>query len=392
MNKLIFFIFSCILFEYNTLADVLYKHSIFLDAAYGAQYVNHNKTKEQIDSHYLSINAYNDFIWDTFSITSTINYTNNGKYFSNTYNKNMESERYFELSEFALNYAITPKDIISFGAFSFKNGVFSENTLVGIKQSDSLTTLYHLNLGGVFYTRHLENTKVQFGYAVKTEFGIIPNDRYDSSQAGTDILFLFSTYKKDKQKIIFNISNSELYHKNEKTNENIKFGDLTVSGIGYQYDDREESGVLLYSILGGSKTNIDSTNFDILPLTGDTSIRNDHSNKEGVKYGYSFLTGIKKDFDAMFLKTDMFVGTEYFYASKYWASYNTGRQELDGYDYGDLGHSSKTYIGIEPNPKLKISVVYRYIDTNYRKISGSNNVRSVDDYDQKIYIRINKLF
>ncbi len=385
-------IIALMIFAINALAFESY-HSILIEALYGVKSADYtepnNEVHEDESKYFTSVNSYNDFIFDGFSITSTLNFTTRSSGYSRIYHEVIGESYFFEVSELAFNYSLTDEDIVSLGVFSLKNGQFSEHTKIGMEQTDSLMTLYYLNLAGAFYTRHFENSKVQFGYAAKTNLGLLSNDRYDTSTAGSDITFLFTTTKINKHKLVFNISTSQLYHETNNQ-ESKKLGDLAISGIGYEYNDLGETGNLLYSIFGLSKTHIDSLPFS---PTGKPYVNDSVSlTAEPERFGYSLLLGAKREYDSFIFSKDIFTGIEYFYASKYWASYVTDRASADEYTFGDLGHSFKIYSGIDITPKFKISMHYRHTQVNYNKKIGSNVPIVVDNQENKFYIRTDILF
>ena len=341
--------------------------------------------------YYLSFNTYNDFVFnDSFSITSTLNFTSMAGGYSRTRQEYVNSQSYFEVSELAMNYNITPGDIVSLGIFSFKAGAFSEHTKIGMKQSDALMTLYYMNLAGIFYTRHFDDSsKLQIGYASRRYSELIPEDRYDTSRTGSDIMFVFTTNTFGRNTIKFNLSTSQLYHESLISQKPKKVGDLIVSGIGYEFDNRDDNGVLIYSILGVSSTLIDGR-----VLVGNKQYIDDKVSftDEDQRIGYSYLLGAKKDFDNPLFNFDMFIGSEIFYASKYWASYVSDHSNADEYAYSDLGTSLKLYLGGNITPKCKVSIHYKHVNFDYSKKIGGNSIKEINDTDNKLYLRLDLLF
>lgn len=381
---------------------VLQLHSIELknlnaiEAIYGLN--NGTIQGQEIDNskkHFISVTTYNDIIFNKyFTVTSTLNYTNHDDYYSRSYNIKISKDDYFELSELVFNIYLTPNDVLSTGIFSFKNGAFSEHSRIGLKQSDALMTLYYINMTGAFYTHHFDNNnKVQIGYAGRfNNIYIMPEDRYEHSRDGSDILYLFTSHNIDKHTIKFNLSTSNIvYEKIGDSSTLSSIGQLSIAGLGYQYDDRDDSGILYYTIAGISQTNFDSTG---ISPTGESYSRGKEFNfdKEDTKYGYSLLLGTKKDYDANLFGMDTYVGLEYFYASKSWVSYTTDSATVGYYSWGHLGHNFKAYTGVNISPKIKLGVTTQAQKITDSKIPGGNESYQINDTQFQYCIRLDLLF
>jgi hypothetical protein len=348
----------------------------------------------EAEGHRIILNTYNDIIFNKYvTINSTINYTSRSEIYSRSYNKIRPAENYFEISELDLNIFITPDDIISVGNFSFKNGVFSEHSTAGLKLSDALMTFYYINMTGVFYTHYInENHKIQFGYGARIDdIYQLPEDRYENSRNGSDIGYLFTKSVIDKHTFRINASVSNIIYEkiyDEETLESL--GNLYFAGVGYQYDDRDTSGMVYYGIAGVSVTDFDGT--EISPTGTALEGPGINFSDEGKRTGYSVLVGAKKDFDANIFRLDSYFGAEYFYASKHWISYATDLENINAYSWGNLGNTFKVYTGIYVTPKIKLGVTGRYEQIDYAKLSGGNSVTPIDDESFRYCIRLDILF
>jgi hypothetical protein len=282
---------------------------------------------------------------------------------------------------------------LTVGIISFRNGAYSENTKLGIQRSDALSTMYSLNMFGVFYTHHFnifENTKIQLGYVGRQDnIFSTKEDRYEHTRDGTDMMFIFASSTYNKHSFKFNASRSNVYYDN-KEEITMDFGKHYMAGLGYQYDDRDESGNLLYGILAMSISDFDGTP---LSPTGKPLYVPERASfsKEGHRRGYSALIGVKKDFDQIF-GLDLFTGAEYFYASKYWVSYVTDSHTIYEYNRGMLGHTQKIFAGIKITPKFNISVTGMHTRYDYASLLGGTDVRVVDEDDYTMFLKFNLMF
>jgi len=397
------FITSINLFAIDT-NNKYYKNTNIVEINYGAANDSLEGLHDQNNKHLIYINSYNDILFNKyFSITSTINYTNISSKYSYTYDKKYKSEEYFEISELVANIYLTTDDIISAGIFSFKEGAFSEHSRIGAKQSDALMTMYYLVMPGVFYTHHFNSDhKIQIGYAVRNNNLQVEEDRYEHSSDGSDIAFLFTSSTIGKHTIKLNTSYSNVYYgkvgldSKQDKDDSHKIIKMTMVGIGYEYDDREYTGNLLYSILAYSHTDTDSRK---ISPTGNTLNNNMlgvnksfNFSEEKNKNGYSILLGAKKDFDRNLFGLDTYIGAEYFYASKNWLSYTTDQSNSNAYSWGNLGHSYYTYAGVSITPKCKISLNYRYNKYNHKKIPGGTETEITNINLNTMFLRLNYLF
>jgi len=343
------------------------------------------------------INSYNDIIFNKhFTLNSTLNFTKFPTIYSRTYNSIVLKKQFFELSELVLNYHITSNNILSAGLFSFKYGAFSEFTRIGVAQTDSLSTLYYLNLTGLFYTNYYNGFKTQIGYGLRNKKFKLPEDRYDSAKTGSDIIFLFLSKKINKSSFKLNFGSSKITTEKmtlpfqQNTHKLVNIGRLNIGGLGYEYDDREDTGNLYYGILGISETHFNGVKAS--PINQPLKLPGVFLSNEGKKTGYSLLLGYKKQFDTQLFNKDLYSGIEYFHASKYWMSYTSDKYNVGYYSWGNLGDSYKFYTGVELNPKSKIGIYIQHEHFQYRKLKGGNSVEKIDDYDRRIYLRLDFLF
>ncbi len=382
---LIFLIFA--IFASNVSASYNFRNYNTVEAIAGKGTIELNSHHKSSYAEGMIFNSYNDFRINKVAVKCTLNYTNHPANYSITYNEIIPAKTFFELSELYLDYHITSHNVLSIGVFSFKYGAFSEYTRIGIAKSDALTTLYYINIPGVFYTYN-NNFKLQIGYGKReSKYYKLPENRYERSSDGSDILFLFLTTNNLK----FNFSLSKIYYDSlqpHKFNQSKKLGTLKLAGIGYHCNDEFDD--LYYSILGVSETKFNGS--EISPTGKALHGKNFNFSDEKRKYGYSFLFGVKKHLLTQFFNKDIFVGYEYFRASKYWTSYTTDLYNVGYYSWGDLGNSHKIYTGIEINPKTKISVFYQYQKRKYMKLKGGNSVKTINDTDTKLYLRLDLLF
>jgi len=391
--KIILMIIFMILSIFNNLIALDFKNYNAMEFVTGTskgkiQGRNYNK-----QGYFIYINSFNDVYFNQyFFITSTLNYTKHTELYSRAYNKIIQNESYVELSELVINLKLTKDDILSTGIISFKNGVFSEHSRIGLKQSDALMTLYYLNMNGIFYTHYINrDNKIQIGYGKRIDkLYALPEDRYEHSREGSSVMYLFTSHKFNKHTIKLNVSTSNIMYKKVYSNNVEKLGRLNIAGLGYQYDDRDDTGNLFYSIFGVSQTKFDSRK--ISPTGTALSGPGFKFSEEKSKIGYSILLGMKKDFDAIIFKKDVYVGIEYFHASKKWVSYTTDTQTVGYYSWGHLGNFYKLYTGINITPKLKLGVAFHIEQYNYSKISGGNNYKKIDDKAEQLHFRLDILF
>ena len=366
-----------------------------VEAIYGTDHGTiHEQKINSAPGYFISLTTYNDIVFSKhFTITSTINYTNYTAHYSRAFNKEFSDDEYFELSELMVNAYITSNNVLSTGIFSFKNGAFSEHSQIEFEKSDALMTLYHMNMTGVFYTHYFNNNnKIQIGYARRIDkIYKLPEDRYDYSRNGSYMTYLFTSHHIGKHTIKLNISTSNLIAQKVGSSSLVNIGSMSIAGLGYQYDDRDDSGILYYTIAGLNRTNIDSTG---LSPTGK-SYTNGHKfnfGKEDVKYGYSLLLGVKKDYDANFFGMDTYTGLEYFYASKNWTSFAANSATMGQYGWGQLGHTVKVYTGVNITPKIKLGLTAQAQKILYSKIPGGNNSYPIDDTQIQSCVRLDILF
>ena len=375
-----------------------YKNTNYLEVVYGTITSSENNGEYIGSRHLIDITTFNDFIFDNFSITSTIYFSKYSESYSRTYNHIIQEGTQLEFSELALNTFITNDDILTIGLLSFKYGSMSEYSKIGLEQSDALYTMYYLTLPGVFYTHHFDNGKIQLGYAERTKYELSPTNRYEHTVPGSNIAFLFASknYLNNDLKFKFNTSISDIVYENISGDEDVSLGYLYMFGIGISYDTPDYS---LYGIIAGSKTDFDGTKLTpneqplILPpgFTDPTSPGASFTN-EGSRYGYSSFLGAKKINYLPIIKKDIYYGIEYFHSSKYWVSAVTDEYNKDSYSWGDLGNIYKFYTGVSLTPKLNIGINFKYSDINYQKLKGGNAVVKTDQYDKRIYFRLDYLF
>ena len=378
-----------------------YKNINYLDVVYGTgtSSINNN---EYVNPRYITdLTTFNDFIFDNFSITSTIYFSGYTESYSRTYNHPVPAGNSLEFSELALNLFLTKNDILTTGLISFKHGSLSEYSKIGLEQSDALYTLYYLTLPGVFYTHHygkFNAGKFQIGYARRTKYNISSRNKYEHTAPGSNIFFLFASknFLNNKLKIKFNASISDIYYDNLNRTDYASLGNLYLNGLGLSYDEVNYS---VYGIIASSITDFDGTNLTpdgqplilppgyVSPTSPGTSLT-----KEGYKYGYSIFLGVKKINYIPKLKKDIYYGMEYFYASKYWVSAVTDEYNKDSYSWGDLGNIYKIYTGISISPKINTSINFKYSDIKYLKLHGGNSVIKTNQYDKRFYLRIDYLF
>lgn len=340
-----------------------------------------------------SVNSYNDFIVNnSLSVTSTLNYTTTSQHYSRSYNRFIQEECFFELSEFMLNYQYN-NNVISIGAFTFKEGKYSEHFKIGLSQSDALMTLYYINMKGIFYTHYKDNIKYQIGYAFKSEdIYILTEDRYKNAKEDSDLAYLFITHKINKKlESVLNISTSNITS-SAIYNPNIikSIGILTLLGIGLEWNDQANTGKTFYGIAGLSHTIFDSS-----ILTSNNKkviIPNMSFNKKNKQIGYSILIGASKSFDNIIYKKTIFINGEYFYASQNWASYVTDSKNFETYGWGHLGHTFKGRVGLEINPTTNLSIIGKYTKFTHKKKIGGNETIILNDFDKTLLIRLDLLF
>lgn len=340
----------------------------------------------------IHLTTYNDYYWDRFFVTSALSFSAFTKKYSRTYNKPAPDQHFVEISEASVNYKFTDNDIGTIGILSFKKGAFSEYTKSGLRQAEGLMTLYYLNMPGIFYTKYINDYKIQIGYAAHTSCDLIAKNRYEHSQEGSDIAFLFASKTYNKQTIKVNISHAKIMYNTVQSfakKDIEELGILDNIGIGYVYDDRDQTGNLFYTIAAVSQTKFDGT-----ALTNNTPIEAPgvKLSKEDARIGYSLLLGVKKDIDGFIGTKEGFIGSEIFYASKYWVSLVTDEVSTNEYAWGDIGTSYKVYTGISLSPKIKTSINYRYSNFDYQKLKGGNSVQAVDTHEHTVYIRLDYLF
>ena len=361
-------------------------------------YGNENRTTDNKtfnnDGYLIEFDTYTDITFnDYISINNTLNFTKHSNIQSKTFGETLKSQHFFEISELIFNVYLTPSNIFSIGIFSFKNGAFSEHSGSGIRMSDALTTIYYLNMTGTFFTHHIdENNKIQIGYGKRIDdIYKLPEDRYDDTRNGSDISYLFITNKFKKHNIIFNASTSNIIYEKISNNKELRnFGKMLVTGVGYQYDDLDTSGIIYYGILAGSVSDFDGT---VLTPDDKEFINNNYKfSDEGQQFGYSSLFGIKKEIDSGIFNLDSFIGIEYFYSSPYWISYSVDSLNIDGYGWGNNGNIYKFYAGVNITPKIKLGFVGRYEDLNSVKIPGGNSVKESDDKIFRQYLKLDIVF
>ena len=353
-------------------------------------YKTNSKQDLEGSGYNIHLTTYNDYYTDNFYMTSAIEFVAITDGYSRTYNTPVTEKHFVEVSEATINYKLTENDIATIGILSFKKGAFSEYTKSGLKQSEGLMTLYYLNMPGIFYTKYISDYKIQVGYAAHTKLKLVPTNRYEHSQEGSDILFLFVSKTYNKHTVKFNASHAKIIYDTVEglsSVEHAELGTLDNIGVGYVYDNREYSGNLLYSIFALSQTKFDGTR---LTSGYEISAPGVKISKEDDRLGYSLLLGAKKDIDVS--NTELFIGTEFFYASKYWVSLVTDEISTIEYSWGDLGSSYKVYTGITITPKIKTSINYKYSIFDYQKLKGGNSVKEVNTHAHKIYFRLDYLF
>ena len=395
--KELFYIFIILtILAQNSFAN--YKNTNYFEFTNGVainntfNYQTNSNQKQEDTGYNLYLTSYNDYYYNNFYMTSALSFTANTEKYSRAYNKTVHSQHFIEVSEATVNYKFTENNILTVGVLSFKKGAFSEYTKAGLRQSEGLMTLYYLNMPGIFYTSYILDYKIQVGYAAHTNFNFVSKNRYEHSQDGSNISFLFASKIYEKQTFKFNASHAKIIYDTVSglsDKETAKLGTLDNIGFGYVYDEREFTGNIFYGIGALSQTDFDGTR-----LTNGHEITAPGiklSNEES-RLGYSLLLGAKKDIDSSILNKDLFIGAEYFYASKYWVSLVTDEVSTNEYSWGDLGSSYKSYIGITLNPKIKASANYRYSNFNYQKLKGGNSVQSVNTNTHKLYFRLDYLF
>jgi hypothetical protein len=393
----IFFIFSLIIFL-PSLKAFEYKNSNYLEFIYGNASIS-NSENNYANPHYLiDITTFNDITFDYFSITSTLYFSGSTDNYSRTYNHEVLEENHLEFSEFAFNGFITKNDILTIGLLSFKHGSLSEYSKIGLIQSDALYTMYYLTMPGIFYTHHITNGKIQIGYSQRTKYEISPTNRYEHTAPGSDIAFLFGSknYLNNNLKFKFNASVSDITYTNLDETDDVSLGNLYMVGLGVSYDTINYSvyGILASSVtdFDGTKLTLDGNELILPPGYTDPDSPGTALTDEGYRYGYSIFLGAKKIHYIPSIKKDIYFGTEYFYASKYWVSAVTDEYNKDSYSWGDLGNTYKIYGGISITPKLNTSINFKYSDINYQKLKGGNSVIESDLIDKRLYLRLDYIF
>jgi hypothetical protein len=299
--NIIAIIFIFIVFN-NPLKAFEYKNLNYLEFLYGSGTIPEYNNKYSNASYMLDLTTFNDFIFDNFSITSTIYFSGYTESYSRTYNHVVPEGNNLEFSELALNTFLTKNNILTIGLISFKHGSLSEYSKIGLEQSDSLYTLYYITLPGIFYTYHGSNNwKIQVGYTKRSKYNISKQNEYEHTVPGSDMSFLFlsKNYLNNNLKFKFNSSISNIVYNKLNGTTSASLGYLYLAGLGISYDNPDYS---IYGILAGSKTDFDGTNLtsDGQPLIIPPGFNNPLCNgasftDEGSRYGYSIFLGIKKN-------------------------------------------------------------------------------------------------
>jgi hypothetical protein len=293
-----------------------------------------------------------------------------GQVFATTTHHHKSDEHMLTLNELLLNISPIKDLTYSIGQIPAQDGAGTSIRSNELKKSDFLYTIIDNSGQGQFIRYKLQDSKYNFRISI----GEIESDRYpldndirfSDKLKGTNGIYYLMGFKLDKFEFILNRAEMDLRFKG------IDALDVNVNALGITYDDSDESGIMLYTILGQSKTTNNQimidTPFGKMPYTGTFGEK-----------GTSKLFGIKYKFS--YIKNEYYVGAEYLNQSKYWSGLAYG----DPYSpsgNGDLGVIKTIYAGMDYSSKLNILVQYqkKHLDTyiNMQTLSQDDIDKDID--------------
>ncbi len=309
-----------------------------LEYSFGTGTMTTAKRSVARNIQYYSMNTYNDIIVsDNSIIRLDIQLSDHDKIYSSCRGTAFEANNRIDINAFSYRFRLNDIYQMSIGQVSFINGAFQEYSTEEPPNGDGLSTIISGTGQGGFVTRTVDGVKTSIGLFQNEIIKMDDDKRYDDKE-DMKVLYFTHSHKHDKMKYIFN------YIKLQKMRKKKNLGYLDIVGLGISWDDRADSGVVVYGI-------------------GAVSNR-DKGTNEGI--GSSLLIGTSKTFDNLIFNKEFFIGAEYYTTSKHWQSLVAGLPD-SLYGKGRIGEMYEVHMGVKVTQKLSIKIRYNAMYYKYEK-------------------------
>jgi len=283
-------------------------------------------------------------------------------------------ENTITLNEFLINISPNKNITYSFGQVPAQDGSLSSIRSNELKKSDFLYTIINYSGQGQFlrykFSEYKNNFRISIG-EIESKYYPLDNDiRFLENIKGTNGIYYLLGFNINKFEIVINRAEMDLRF------NNTDFTDVAINALGITYDDSEETGLMLYMILGESKTKNKTIIIDT--IYGPVSYKNTFGEN-----GTSKLFGTKYKFS--YNNNELYIGYEYLNQSKYWSGLSYG-EPYSHSGIGDLGIIKTLYFGLDYNINTNILLQYQE-----KKIDTYINMQTLSQEDIDINIKSIKL-
>lgn len=302
---------------------------------------------------------------------------------SNNYDKfknislDYENKKGIQVNTFMISKNIYPDITIHAGVIPFRGGRFSEIKLAEYEnRGNGIELIINQAMPGTFLSYNLDEFNFIFGY---TEFNTWTGyNGLNEKNEGSGGMYSIITYEKNKHYLEFNYFDASI-------NIYEPYGTLDLFGLGYIYDDNQNSGCTVWVEIGYSKIKegirdnilLDYPEY-MIPYFNSVGMITEDVNNDG----YAFKLGIKRNFDVFGF--DSFLGTEYFKTYDGWVSMNHGVLFLSNYSYWQNRDTNMITIfgGLSVNKNIHIGFNYsKSISNKVPHYFSASNSTDIDTHE-----------
>lgn len=285
---------------------------------------------------------------------------------------------------------------IGVGIPPFSDGWPNEYRTHNIPRGTGMAPLVQMSRESIYYTNNFTNLtsfdNAKFMISYGSIMDIIPtnkdyqNEKYLGSY-GT-IAYLEIEEDKNKYKLMYQHDTIKFYNASSldaSDHKSWKLGTTDIIGIGYAFDNLDDSGNIFYNIFSASYHKPDREMTEIQTLIRECAGRRINRGEfgDGIyneladtsdSYGWSNLIGFKQEFDNVIFNKTMYLGAEWFTTSKDWFTEATDTPNSTLYNLYTKGNVYTVYSGIYFQPNMSLNISYSRVENKWVNEMGSVNV------------------
>jgi len=252
---------------------------------------------------------------------------------------------------------------INIGLIPFKNGSYSDVNYNITQRGDGLYNIVNVSAYSIMMTTKINNTMYKYGAMLyNNEFLNIEHDQVKQNNNSIFLTFLTDTNIDSKN----NITTNAFYGKPKYNDEEV--ADMFLTAIGYKWDDKDDTGLIIYTIISASYINENISN----PIRDDIITKYNIPEQmvasgKSSGFGYSTLFAIQKSFETYY-PTSITYETQHNSDEYYNLSGSMFNYERFG---GWVGDFQSINFSIKPKPNLKISAKLTEMTSSKTKQPGS---------------------